>query len=171
VTIGSGVSYCLIVAGEPYSGANGYAIHFAQSPLTMRCDSCGALSRPIVEEIASGPGLVTTFAARGGNANSGEQVIAAAAAGDPAALEVVTDAAERLGVLIGLTVNMLDPQAVIIGGGLGLAGGLYRERLEAAARAHVWADSQRDLPIRSAALGADAGLVGAALAIARQRRA
>ena len=171
VTIGTGVSYCLIIEGEPYAGANGYAIHFAQSPLTARCDSCGAVSRPVVEEIASGPGLAARFAARGGRAQSGEEVVAAAAEDNPLAVSVVTEAAEALGVLIGLAVNMLDPEAVIVGGGLGLAGGLYRERLAAATRAHIWADSRRDLPICSAALGADAGVIGAALTIARRARA
>ena len=164
VTIGTGVSYCLIIEGEPYVGANGYAIHFAQSPLTARCDSCGAVSHPVVEEIASGPGLAARFAARGGRAQSGEEVVAAAAEDNPLAVSVVTEAAEALGVLIGLAVNMLDPEAVIVGGGLGLAGGLYRERLAAATRAHIWADSRRDLPICSAALGA-------ALTIARRTRA
>ena len=167
VTIGTGVSYCLIIDGEPYAGANGYAIHFAQSPLTARCDSCGAVSRPVVEEIASGPGLAARFAARGGAAESGEEVLAAASAGNPLAIEIVGDAAERLGVLVGLAVNMLDPEAVIVGGGLGLAGGLYRDRLVAATRAHIWADSRRDLPIKSAALGADAGVIGAALTVGR----
>ena len=169
VTIGTGVSYCLIIDGEPYAGANGYAIHFAQSPLTARCDSCGAVSRPVVEEIACGPGLAARFSARGGNAESGEDVLAAAAADDPIAVEVVTEAAEALGVVIGLAINMLDPEAVIIGGGLGLAGGLYRGHLAAATRAHIWADSRRDLPICSAALGADAGVIGAALTIAGAR--
>ncbi len=168
VTIGTGVSYCLIIDGEPYAGANGYAIHFAQSPLTVRCDSCGAVSGPVVEEIASGPGLAARFRARGGRAESGEEVLAAA--GDTVAVDIVGEAADALGVLIGLAVNMLDPEAVIIGGGLGLAGGLYRERLTAATRAHIWADSRRGLPICSAVLGPDAGLIGAALSIARVAR-
>jgi glucokinase len=73
-------------------------------------------------------------------------------------------AADHLGALLGLLVNMLDPQAILLGGGLGLAPGLYRDRLAAAARAHVWADACRGLPILPAALGADAGLIGAALA-------
>lgn len=84
VTIGTGVSYCLIIEGEPYAGANGYAIHFAQSPLTARCDSCGAVSRPVVEEIASGPGLAARFAARGGRAQSGEEVVGRGGRGQPA---------------------------------------------------------------------------------------
>ena len=57
---------------------------------------------------------------------------------------------------------MFDPQAVVVGGGLGVAGGLYWERLEASAREHIWSGVSREVPIQKAALGADAGLVGAA---------
>jgi glucokinase len=63
---------------------------------------------------------------------------------------------------------MLDPDAVVLGGGLGLATGLYRDRLIASTRAHIWAEACRHLPIVPAALGADAGLVGSALAAARR---
>ena len=74
VTVGSGISYSLVIDGEPYAGANGYAIHFANSPLTARCDSCGAVSAPLVEELASGPGLAARFAALGGQSGaSGER--------------------------------------------------------------------------------------------------
>ena len=124
------------------------------------------------QELASGPGLAARFAALGGqSAASGEAVLAAAAANDPAAQEVVRNAAERLGVLIGLLVNALDPEVVIIGGGLGLAGGLYGSRLTASIRAHIWAESRRQLPILPAALGSDAGVIGAALTVARKARA
>ena len=70
----AGISYSLVIDGEPYAGANGYAIHFANSPLTARCDSCGAVSAPLVEELASGPGLAARFAALGGQSGaSGER--------------------------------------------------------------------------------------------------
>ena len=65
----------------------------------------------------------------------------------------------RLGVAV---VNVLDPEAVVVGGGLGLAGGRYWDALVDAARRHVWADAARGLPVVPAALGADAGLLGAA---------
>jgi glucokinase len=164
VTIGTGVSYCLVIDGKPHAGANGFAIHFASSALHVACAVCGAINHPVVEEIAAGPGIVAAYRRRERRSVSrAEEVLAAASAGDAAAVDVVVSAADHLGALIGQMINMLDPQAVLLGGGLGLAPGLYRDRLVAAARAHVWADACRDLPIRPAALGADAGLIGAAL--------
>jgi glucokinase len=62
---------------------------------------------------------------------------------------------------------VLDPEAVVVGGGLGLAGGLYWESFERSAREHIWADATRGLPIVPAQLGADAGLIGAAASVLR----
>jgi glucokinase len=63
-------------------------------------------------------------------------------------------------------VSLLDPQRVVVGGGLGLAGGLFRSTIDTAFREHVWSDLHRDTPLVSAALGADAGVYGAALLFA-----
>jgi len=165
ITIGTGVSYCLVIDGRPHTGANGFAIHFASSALHVPCEACGHINAPITEEIASGLALVRAFARRtgAGIANAAD-LLAAATAGDAVAGEIVTAAARQLGSLVALVVNMLDPEAIVLGGGLGLAEGLYRTELIASTRAHIWADSCRDLPILPATLGVDAGLIGAALA-------
>jgi glucokinase len=164
VTIGTGISYCLVQAGVPYAGAKGYAIHFASSALHVRCSSCGHLEEPVLEELAAGPGVARRYAvATGRNATGAEAVLAAADAGEPAAAAIIADAADSLGALMGNLVNMLDPAAIVLGGGLGLAAGLYRQRLVASTRAHIWAEDRRDLPVLPAALGADAGIIGAAL--------
>jgi glucokinase len=165
VTIGTGVSYCLVIDGRPHAGANGFAIHFASSALHVPCESCGHINAPVLEEIASGPAISAAYARRTGHDIGGAtDLLAAAAAGDNVAGDIVTAAARQLGPLVALVVNMLDPEALVLGGGLGLAQGPYREQLIASTRAHIWADSCRDLPILPAALGVDAGLVGAALA-------
>jgi glucokinase len=78
---------------------------------------------------------------------------------------IVQSAGEALGVSIGWLVNVLDPEAVIIGGGLGVAEGLYWDSMVAAARAHIWADASRDVMIVRAALGSDAGVIGAATSV------
>jgi len=65
-------------------------------------------------------------------------------------------------------VNVLDPEVVVIGGGLGLAKGSYHIALEAAMRAHIWSDLHRDIPLLPAEMGNDAGFIGAALAASCQ---
>ncbi|HXF64026.1 MAG TPA: ROK family protein, partial [Caldilineaceae bacterium] len=164
ITVGTGISSALVQEGRPFAGARGNALVLATMPLTTRCDRCGALLNPVLEEIASGPALVAAYNRQGGSARRAEEVLAAARSGDPLANEVVAFAGESLGNSVAFLVNVLDPEAVVVGGGLGMAGGLYWERMVAATRAHIYADATRALPILRAALGVDAGLVGAAAA-------
>jgi glucokinase len=169
LTVGTGISYCLVQDGQPYTGARGNAIMFASSPLTTICTHCGEVLRPVLEEIASGPGLVAAYnAATGQHVMRGEAVLAAAATGDEQAIQVVGAAGAALGVSVGWLVNVLDPEAVIVGGGLGSAPGLYWESFVAATRGHIWSDTNRELPILHAALGPEAGIVGAAATAARR---
>jgi glucokinase len=165
VTVGTGISSCLVQDGRPFAGARGNALVLASSPITTSCSECGAELRPVLEEFASGPALVRRYNNCGGaQAQRGEDVLAAAARQSLSAVLVVASAGAALGVSVGWLVNVLDPQAVIVGGGLGLAGGLYWERFVAATREHIWADGSRELPILMATLGPDAGLIGAAVA-------
>ncbi len=174
VTVGTGISSCLMINGEPFLGAHGATGTMASSPLTLSCEKCGEVTGRTLEEIASGPALVARYNQRGGAAQSATAVLAAAASGDVTALEIVRSAGEALGSSIGLLVNVLDPEAVVIGGGLGLSEGLYWESLVASTRAHIWSEAHRDLPVLRAATGPMAGVVGAAAAAwkrAKQSRA
>jgi glucokinase len=118
----------------------------------------------VVEDLAGGPGLAGAYAAATGAPAAGaEEVLAAAARGEPAALRVVEDGARLIGTALGLLVNMVDPEVVIVGGGLGSAEGPLWPAIVAATRAHIFAEDARGLPILRAQLGPDAGLIGAAL--------
>jgi glucokinase len=166
VTVGTGISSCLVQDGRPLAGARGNALVLASSPLSFVCAVCGAAQHPILEEIASGPALSARYEQAGAPPGvRSETILAAARDGEPAAIEIVRSAGVALGASIGWLVNVLDPQIVIVGGGLGTAGGLYWENLVESARAHIWAPDSRTLPIVTAALGPEAGLVGAAAAL------
>ena len=92
-------------------------------------------------------------------------MLAAVESGDALAVEVVESSAAMLGVRVGWLVDVLDPEVVIVGGGLGTAGGPYWDSFVASTRSHIWSDTNRDLPIMPAALGVDAGFIGAAATI------
>jgi len=165
VAVGTGISSCLVLDGRPYRGAHGSALVLASSPVTTTCTQCGAVLRPVLEDFAGGPALVQRYnRATGAEFTRSEQVLAAVP-DDPAAEAVVRSAGEALGVGIGWLVNVLDPEAVVVGGGLGLAGGLYWDSMVGAIRTHVYADAARDVPVLTACIGADAGFVGAAAAL------
>ena len=162
VTVGTGISCCLMIEGKPYLGAHGATGTMASSSLSVSCGECSHKNRRSLEDIASGPSLVSGFNETGGNATTAQEVLAAATAGDSQATEIIRSAAEALGSQIGLFVNVLDPEAVVIGGGLGLSEGVYSEHFIASTRRHIWSNVNRDIPILRAALGADAGWIGAA---------
>jgi glucokinase len=106
---------------------------------------------------------VARYRDRGGVAAGAEDVIAAAARGDARADGVVRTGAAVLGSCVGNAIDLLDPELLVLGGGLGIAAGLYRDVLESSIRRSIWSDTNRSLAIVEAQLGVDAGLVGAAL--------
>ena len=170
LTIGTGISYCLVLDGQPYAGAHGHAIMVASGALTSECGKCGTVQDQVLEEFAAGPSLVARYNQRARtHVSSGQAVTAAAKSGDPIAEEIVRSAGAALGNSVAFLINVLDPQAVVVGGGLGLANGLYWDSFVASTRKHVWSDVSRNLPIVHAELGADTGLIGAAAIIWKDR--
>jgi glucokinase len=164
LTVGTGIASSLVLDGRPFAGARGATGTVASSPLPRAGVPWDSGEAVTLEQIASGPALVSRFNLLQGEAQTGQEVIAAAEAGNASALSVVRSAAEALGATIGWLVNVLDPEAVVIGGGLGLSAGPYWEGLEGSARKHIWSELHRDLPIVRAVTGPDAGLIGAAAA-------
>jgi glucokinase len=198
LTVGTGISYCAVGAGRPFAGAHGGALNIGTSVLVLPSDDQAGLDgqpsaddqagagiwadgwpsadghpdgrEVVLERVASGSALVQRYVARGGTARRAEDVLAAARGGDQAASEVVDVAAKALGIGIALLVNLLDPEAVITGGGLGSADTEYWTAAERWARyyAHTHA---ADTVLTRGQLGPDAGVIGAGLVglLARHR--
>lgn len=165
VTVGTGISCSLVIDGQPFKGAHGLTGTMASSPLPV-AEGAKDFVIPTLEQLAAGPGLVRRHNERGiHQAISAEEVVAAAARGDVHALSIVESAGHALGAVVGGLINVLDPEAVIVGGGLGLSGGHYWNSFVQSARRHIWSELHRDLPIQRAATGPDAGLIGAAAAV------
>jgi glucokinase len=171
ITVGTGISSCLMHNGQPIKGARGNAITLSSSPLTTVCTHCGAELHPVLEEFSSGPALAKRFAQLTGSREqlTGEHVFQAAAAGNPQAADILTSAGDALGVSAAFLVNIFDPEILVIGGGLGLARGLYWDAFVRSCRKHIFADNSRELPIVHAQLGIDAGLIGAAAIVFAQQ--
>lgn len=165
VTIGTGISACLVIGGEPYTGSRGLTGTFASGRSSIPNDvECMVLELPL-EQFSSGPALANRLAWKKSDfTGPAEDVLRLADAGDHEAQDVVKTAGVALGAAVAQLVNILDPAAIVVGGGLGLAGGRYRDRWERSMRDLVWAPQHRDLPVYDARLGADAGWIGAALA-------
>ena len=159
VTIGTGVAGVLVLDGVPYAGSRGAALVIANSMERHRCPACGHESRGMVEDVASGPGIAAAYGAA-----TAEDVLAAARAGDGRALQVIDHATGALGRVLALLADSLDPQVMVIGGGLGCAPGPYFDALTRAVRAGLWDGVDNPLTLTQARMGPDAGLIGAACA-------
>ncbi len=165
ITVGTGISSTFVLDGKPWRGARGNALVLSSGDLATIDGATGTVVRSVLEEWAAGPSLVARYEDMGGYRGlSTTDLLARATDGDAIASRVVGNAAEALGSAIGQAVNLLDPGLVVVGGGLGLAGGAWWDSIVAATRRSIWSDQTRDLPIVPARLGLDAGVVGAALA-------
>jgi glucokinase len=158
LTVGTGISYCAVSGGRPFAGAHGGALHLGTSVLALSPDG----EEIVLERLASGSALVRRYVARGGTASRAEEVLAAASTGSAVALEVLATGAQTLGAGIALLINMLDPEAVVIGGGLGSADTEYGAAAQRWASHYVHAHAA-STPIVRGQLGADAGVIGAGL--------
>ena len=160
LSIGTGISSTFVLNGVAWPGAHGAAILLGSGSLGARR---AADSRPyILEELASGNAIVAVYQSLGAHAESAREVLDRYSS-DPLAAQVVDQAGQAAGHGVAVLVNLLDPHAVIVGGGLGCVDGPYWRCLQASARGYIWADAARDVPLLRSGLGPDAAAIGAAL--------
>jgi len=178
VTVGTGIGGGIVSGGRLYRGAHGFAAeigHIIVEPNGPRC-GCGNLG--CWEQVASGRAIdrLGRMAAAEHPESPlgwlmsarpeglvGPAVTAAAGAGDTVAIRVLAEVGRRLGEGIAGLVNVLDPDAVVVGGGAVEAGDLLLEPARRAFAEAVEGPSHRpEVPILPATLGNDAGAVGAA---------
>lgn len=151
LTVSTGIGGGIVHGGRLLSGRNGLAGHVGIGPVETRHGTAP------LESLASGGGLAS-HAEAAGRSGGAPAVLAAAEAGDPFAESLLGAAVAALALRIrGLQLE-IDPDLFVIGGGLGLAPAYFR-RLQAAVAEGP--DFIRPV-LRTAALGAEAGLIGIA---------
>lgn len=169
ITLGAGVGGGLVLDGQVYRGARGFAGeigHMVVQPLGEWCN-CG--SRGCLERYASGPAILRRYrdrcAKRGVTAPESltvKEVFELERQGDPLAADTIDEAARAIAQVFGSLTNLLNPQALIVAGGISRAG----ERLLAPIRRHLpdftWPRLTKELAVLAGRLQEDAGLIGAA---------
>jgi predicted NBD/HSP70 family sugar kinase len=170
MSVGTGIGMALVIDGQLYRGAHGAAGEVAYMPLGMGDPHDPAnRRRGAFEEAAAAAGVVRMAKKLGMRMpQTPETIFVAARRGNPVASRVVEMEATRLALAIAMVTPVLDPELVVLGGGIGRNGDLLMEPIEQELR--------QLLPFRPrvvvSALGEDAVLRGAvaiALAVARDR--
>jgi len=179
VTLGTGIGAGIVTNGRLHRGAHGFAGEPGHMQIDPNGPPCPCGRRGCWERFASGSGLgrlardaaaagraSRVVALAGGDPESvrGEHVTRAALDGDAEARAILRDFGWWFGVGIANLVNILDPDVVVVGGGLAQAGDLFLVPAREAFANLVFATDHRpEVPIVAAAFGAEAGAIGAAL--------
>ena len=163
VTVGTGIGSGIVIEGRVMRGFGGGAGEIGHLPLGSGEFACRCGVANCVEPEASGSGLVRQARALDLDVNDASGVFAAAAAGEPNARALIARLADRLGAVIGVAVNTLNPDVVVVGGGVADAGEALFAPLRAALERYTLASHRRGLRLLPAMLGNRAGVVGAGL--------
>jgi glucokinase len=178
VTVGTGIGGGIVADGEPFRGAFGAAAEVGHVRVVPQGRVCGCGNRGCLEQYSSGTALVRDTRAQldrpeaadlleraGGDpgAVSGRMITEAAQDGDEFARERLADLGRWLGEGVASLVAVLDPAAVVIGGGVVQAGELLLEPTRDAFVAELTGRGHRPLAeVRPARFGNRAGVIGAA---------
>ena len=159
--MGTGVGGGIIHRGELIQGRLHIAGEWGHTSLETNGPRCYCGRRGCVETFLSGPGLVADYIRRRGVSDAtAEKIISLAIGGDKIAEQSVRVFLKRFGRALATVINILDPDAIILGGGLSNFDRLYNEGYEQVAQ-HVFWD-EFDTPILKNKNGDSAGVRGAA---------
>jgi glucokinase len=178
LTIGTGIGGGLVLEGRLYRGTTGAGAelgHMVINELDGRKCQGNCPNHGCVEAYASGTALgragreaaerhpesALGRALAAGEEITGRAVTAAAIAGDEAAIAALTEVGGHLGVALASYANIFEPDLSVIGGGVIAAGELLLEPAREQVRSRAL-PPMNETPVVAAALGPDAGMIGAA---------
>jgi fructokinase len=166
VILGTGVGGGIVIGGRIHDGAQLIAGEWGHNPLPWPGDDerpgpdCYCGRRGCIETFLSGPGLAADHERVAGVTATPEAIAAAADAGDAIAASTLARYVDRLGRGLATVVNLLDPEVIVLGGGLSHLPRLAR-RAEAALAGHVFSDTVSTRVVKNRH-GAASGVRGAA---------
>ncbi len=174
VTLGTGIGGGVIIDGKILTGANGAGGEIGHIVVNeQEIEACGCGHYGCIEQYASATGIVRmakrTLANTAedtplkgfGDSLTAKDIFDLAKEGDKTACEIIEDVCGLLGATIAQICCVVDPDAVIIGGGVSKAGQILIDYLQEPFRSHVF-HACKDTKLCLASLGNDAGIYGAA---------
>lgn len=178
ITVGTGIGSGLVINGKLVRGASNAAGEIGHIKLDMNGGPlCGCGDRGCLEAFASGPSIVALAEEyiKGGKSTKYRElanpditpyiVSEAAKQGDPVAKRIFTIVGEYIGIGLASVVNLLNPEKIIIGGGVAAAGDLLLTPIKESLVKRAMPIAGSAVEIVPAQLGNSAGVIGASLLI------
>ncbi len=163
LTLGTGVGGGIIIGGKLYRGGSMTAGEIGHMPINETGPKCNCGGIACLERyIGNRYILERAKKVFGGNITL-ETLASLAKSGNKKAVAIWTDVAEKLSVALVEVVNLLNPDKIVIGGGVSKAGSLILNPLKKQIKARAMRDQAKHVKIALAKLGADAGIIGASL--------
>ncbi len=166
VIVGTGTGGGIVVNGRLLSGPNRIAGEWGHNPLPWPRHEeypgppCYCGKQGCIETFLSGPGLAADLLRATGRDLTPQQIVAAAEAHDPEAEAVLKRYEDRMARALAGVINLLDPEVIVLGGGLSNLDRLYREVPKLIGR-HLFSDGTR-IDLRPPVHGDSSGVRGAA---------
>lgn len=165
-TVGTGVGGGIVIGGKVHRGASGAAAELGHMLIGVDAKAGVPPARAFpqrgsLESLAAGRALDAMALEHG--LHDGPEAVRRAQAGDPEAVALITALGRRLGLGIANMINALDPEVVVIGGGVSAAGDLLIGPAAEVARQYTITGGGTRTEIRRARYGRTAGVRGAAL--------
>jgi glucokinase len=156
VTLSTGIGAGIILDGKIYHGKNGAAAEGGHVTIDWRSDTiCNCGTPGCIEALASG----SAIAKRG---RTPEQIADGFARGDGESLRILDEIATMLGAWMGSMISLLDPDIIVVGGGLSRIGDPLFSRLRRIAPSRTINQFAAGTPIVPAKLAENVGIIGAA---------
>jgi fructokinase len=166
VILGTGCGGGIAINGNVHAGLNGVAGEWGHNPLPWQTPEeypgpeCFCGKRGCLETWISGTGFTRDYERLSGKKATGAEITAAAEAGDEIAKQAVTRLYDRIARALSAAINILDPDVIVIGGGLSLFSGIYTA-VPPLLQLHVFGRSC-ETPVLQARHGDSSGVRGAA---------
>jgi predicted NBD/HSP70 family sugar kinase len=167
VIMGTGVGGGLVVDGKAISGLHGIAGEWGHNFLHESGGPCYCGKAGCVETVISGPSLERFYFQETGNKMKLKEIVALAESGsDPVATQTMERLCEYFGLSLSVLINIIDPDVVVIGGGVGNIEALYSRGIDSVKK-YIF-NNRLETPIVKPSLGDSAGVFGAAFLTHRQ---
>jgi len=161
LTLGTGVGGGLIIGNSLYRGKDNAAGEIGHIPLNERGPVCGCGSQACLETYVGNGRIIKEARKLFGPGISLEEISRLARGNNTKAVRFWNEVGKKLGLALAGIVNLLNLDAIVIGGGISYAGKALFESIKQVIRLRAMSVQAKRVSVFKAALGSDAGLIGA----------